>query len=196
MSLFSALAAPFVGSTALGLAGSATDLWKVGRESDEAQFSRDWQERLSNTAYQRAVSDMRAAGLNPALAYQQGGASTPSGSTASVGDLRDPVSSGLSLKNLVATNELLRQQASSARELARKTKYEADIVKKGVPKADIVEDIWSTARDAYRAGKHVVQTYPLIPNEKPYRQPLVPLTERQRDQLRNKGFYTRPARQR
>uniref|UniRef100_UPI004048AE69 hypothetical protein n=1 Tax=Mariniflexile sp. TaxID=1979402 RepID=UPI004048AE69 len=48
----------------------------------QAALNRDFQRDMSNTSYQRAVVDMKAAGLNPMLAYSQGGASTPSGSSA------------------------------------------------------------------------------------------------------------------
>lgn len=52
--------------------------------SAEAQKNRDWQEMMSNTAYQRAMADMRAAGLNPILAANLGGSSTPGGATGTV----------------------------------------------------------------------------------------------------------------
>lgn len=55
--------------------------------SAEAEANRKWQTEMSNTSYQRAVTDMKAAGINPILAYSNGGAVTPSGSTASVGTL-------------------------------------------------------------------------------------------------------------
>nr|DAF84557.1 MAG TPA: Putative minor capsid protein [Microviridae sp.] len=52
--------------------------------SAEAMANREWQERMSSTAYQRAVEDMKKAGLNPILAFANGGASTPGGSAGTI----------------------------------------------------------------------------------------------------------------
>lgn len=70
---------------ALSSAGqSAANNQSMQFNAMEAQKNRDWQERMSNTAYQRAMADMKSAGLNPILAYQQGGAGIGSGAQASV----------------------------------------------------------------------------------------------------------------
>lgn len=60
-------------------AKQAMDFSKSEREAAQA-----WQEMMSNSSYQRAVKDMKKAGINPILAYAQGGASTP-GSTGAHG---------------------------------------------------------------------------------------------------------------
>lgn len=61
---------------------SAANAIAMSFEADQAQKNRDYQTMMSNTAYQRAISDLKAAGLNPILAAHNG-ASTPSGVAAS-----------------------------------------------------------------------------------------------------------------
>lgn len=85
-----------------------------------------FQERMSNTAYQRAMADMEAAGLNPMLAYQQGGASSPSGQSATMQDMLGPAANSavsvLRLKEDVKTQRAQRELIEAQR---RKTDAEA-----------------------------------------------------------------------
>lgn len=84
--------------------------------ADEAQKQRDWEEWMSNTAFQRQVKDMQAAGVNPALAIS-GGASTPSGSAATS---VSPSAAGFSFSDLMSLillpvqKKLIKAQAQQA----------------------------------------------------------------------------------
>lgn len=51
--------------------------------SAEAAKQRAWQEQMRSTGYQTAMQDLKAAGLNPMLAYSQGPAAMPTGANAS-----------------------------------------------------------------------------------------------------------------
>lgn len=69
----------------LGAAGSYFGTQQTNSaNAAQAQAQMNFQADQSGTAYQRAVKDMQAAGLNPMLAYSQGGASTPAGAMATM----------------------------------------------------------------------------------------------------------------
>lgn len=76
------------GISAIGTASANETNLKIAEDTRafnarEASINRDWQQGMSNTAYQRAMRDMKEAGLNPMLAFSQGGAATTGGAAAS-----------------------------------------------------------------------------------------------------------------
>lgn len=83
--------------------------------SFEADKNRDWLERISGSSWQRGVADMRAAGLNPMLAFSQGGASTPGSGAASSSSPSGSSASGISARFENSKAAGLEQQIVLAR---------------------------------------------------------------------------------
>jgi len=74
------------------------EMWNKSAEynAQRQELGLNWSERMSNSAYQRATADMRAAGINPILAYNQGGAATPGASSASAPGYGSPSAGSVS----------------------------------------------------------------------------------------------------
>lgn len=149
--------AAMLGSAAIGALGS----FFGGKEANDANrlISAEqmaFQERMSNTAYQRAAKDMRLAGLNPILALRQGGASTPNGAGIPVNDVISPaVNTAISalrtkaeIENLQDTNEKIRSETDYIR-------ANTDAVRLGLPRKELEG---SFAAGIANAAKHTVNS--------------------------------------
>lgn len=113
-------------------------------QSNQTKEQMDFQERMRETQYQTAVKDMQKAGLNPMLAYQQGGAGTPSGamgqvSTAKVGNT---IGSALQGYQTMAMNnaDIELKDATTKGTTATTIKTEADTIKTAAEIGYILEN--------------------------------------------------------
>lgn len=90
-----------------------------------AREQMEFQEEMSNTAYQRATADMRAAGINPMLAAQNGGASTPPGASADIKNELGPAISS-AMQGAAFTTQLEQLRANVAQTQAQTAQTEAN----------------------------------------------------------------------
>ena len=90
------------------LIGAAASIYSSERQMD-------FQEEMSSTAMSRRMSDLKSAGLNPMLAYQQGGASTPAGAGYDI----NPISSAVQLRRI---NQEIKNMKSMNKQIQQQTK--------------------------------------------------------------------------
>lgn len=126
-SIFGGPVGGILGSAVSGLFSGAgqrqTNIANAGQAANQMSF----QQSMSNTSYQRAVEDMQAAGLNPMLAYSQGGASVPGGAQAQMGNsLGQGVSSAQMGAKLAPEIDNLRATADNTRAVTGKVEAETE----------------------------------------------------------------------
>lgn len=116
--------------------------------AEQASRQMDFQERMSNTAYQRAVKDMQAAGLNPMLAYSQGGAGTPSGAMAT-------------MQNALGAGVASAQMGSKVGPEVQHLKAQAGLLEAQTENQAAQGDLYRAQADKLRTGMLV--DYSLVP---------------------------------
>lgn len=108
--MFASLAAAVIPSV-ISYIGSSE---RNDQQADAASGQMAFQQANSDSSYQRAVRDLKGAGLNPMLAYMHGGASTPSGAMANFEDTLTPaVNTGVSAYRASTEGQVRQQQVSN-----------------------------------------------------------------------------------
>lgn len=119
---------PIIGAAAVsGGSALAGGILQNRANAKEAARNRHFQKKMYRHRYQYTVEDMRKAGLNPALAYDQGAGSSPSGSTARYENVLGEAG-GAAVQGLMTAAALKQQKAQTrlTNAQARQLEMESD----------------------------------------------------------------------
>ncbi|WNK13350.1 MAG: DNA pilot protein [Microvirus sp.] len=103
-----------IGAGIVAGAGLIGGMVNNASSAEQAHRNREFQQKMSSTAHQREVADLKAAGLNPMLSSHGGGASSPSGAVAQTQDAISPaVNSGVSAYSASKQGTLTQAQTGN-----------------------------------------------------------------------------------
>lgn len=133
-------AAGLFGQKSANDANSAQAARSMEFEHNEAKIQRQWQLKQSNSAHQRQVRDLKAAGLNPILSANAG-ASSPGGAKGSGAQavIQNEGTAAMLAANSAANISLIKAQTGNIQ-------AETDLKKAQLPKATVTSDVFTEAQ--------------------------------------------------